>query len=53
MGIYRFKSQKLLHLEGFYHYEVDRYEAISMNTSDIYHHLHTLNVDGLLLAVNQ
>lgn len=53
MDIYLFKSQKQLHLRGFYHHEVDRYEAISMNTSDMHRHLRTLNVDGLLLAVNQ
>lgn len=53
MGIYLLKSQKLLHLRGFYHHEVDRYEAISMDTFDIHHHLQTLNLDGVLLAVNQ
>lgn len=38
MGIYLFKSQNLLHLRGFYHHEVDTYEAISMDTFDMHHH---------------
>ncbi len=53
MGIYVLKSQKLLHLRGFYRHEVDRYEPISMDISDIHHHLQTLNLDVVLLAVNQ
>lgn len=53
MGIYLFKSQKLLHLRGFYQHDMDKFEAISMDTSDMHHHLSALNQDGFLLAVNQ